>query len=194
MKQRRVILRRAWSVYAGLVAALVAPIVLARYAPILCGNLMHCSGVCVVEINIVTLVAVLVGIALLHELVHAASARLMGVRGVRIRTAFHIGAIMMDYLWMTPLQYLIVAVAPQVLSVIILAVVRSGLVTGSLGLILCLGLIFNISGSMVDIVSAVYFSLAHWRANRFMLLYDDRGRVVGCVVEHDDKLVVYTIM
>ena len=75
---------------------------------------------------------------------------------------------------------------------IILAVVRSGLVAGSLGLILCLGLVFNISGGMVDIVSAVYFGLVHWRANRFMLLYDDgaewllRGGV--------RQLVVYTIM
>jgi len=42
-------MQRAWSVYAGLVAALVAPVALARYASTLCGNIKHCSGVCVVE-------------------------------------------------------------------------------------------------------------------------------------------------
>jgi len=28
----------------------------------------------------------------------------MGIQGVRVGTVFHMGAIMMDYLWITPLQ------------------------------------------------------------------------------------------
>ncbi|ALL00999.1 hypothetical protein Pyrde_0951 [Pyrodictium delaneyi] len=193
-EEKKVIVRRAWSIYAGLVAALATPIIVMYLIAPLCGRTIGCSpGGCVIEVNMIVLAASLASVVVLHELIHMVSARLIGVEGVRLRLVARMGAIMIDYSWMTPRQYLVVALTPQLLSIIALAMIAYGMIRGTLGLALCIAFVFNVSGGMVDIVNAVYFSLTHWYAKRFLLLYSENGGVAGGVVEYDDKLVVYML-
>ena len=127
-----------------------------------------------------------------HELVHYAAARLLGVPGARLRFEPRIAAIMLDYDYMTPNQYLVVATAPQLLTPLLVA---AGLHLGGLvGLSLCVAAAANLAGGAPDVVNALYFRLVHGSASRFRLLYRWDGRVDGGVVEYDDEtIVVYVI-
>ena len=127
-----------------------------------------------------------------HELVHYLVARLLGVPGARLRVEPRIAAIMLDYDYMTPNQYLVVALAPQLLTPLLVAL---GLWLGGLpGLSLCVAAAANLAGGAPDVVNALYFRLVHGSASRFMLLYRWDGRVDGGVVEYPDgSIVVYVI-
>ncbi|HID41301.1 MAG TPA: hypothetical protein EYP33_04005, partial [Pyrodictium sp.] len=58
VEEKEVIVRRAWSIHAGLVAALATPIIAMYIIAPLCGRTIGCSrGGCVIEVNMVAVVA-----------------------------------------------------------------------------------------------------------------------------------------
>ncbi|BEP17240.1 hypothetical protein PYJP_05920 [Pyrofollis japonicus] len=136
-----------------------------------------------------------IGAALLlvaiHESAHYTAARLLHVPGARLVFNRRLGAVMLDYNYMTPKQYVVVALAPQLLTPILLwaAILTSGFAA----LALCIMGAANLAGGAPDIVNALYFGLVHGSAERFHLLYRWDGSVEGGVVEYRDKLVVYVM-
>ncbi len=130
------------------------------------------------------------GVAFLHEFIHYAAARLLGVRGLKLRLLGRFGALTMDYDWMTPRQYLVVALAPQLLTLVLGFVAARAV--GAAGLVACVGFLANLVGGAPDIVNALYFYMAHGDADEFRLLYDENGGVAGGVVVYRGRrLVVY---
>lgn len=174
--------------YVGVAFAFVTVFLLAvllpRPEPRPCCGCTGCSCVLVVIAGIVATVFV-------HEGLHVVAARAVGVRGLRVRLEPRMGSLLLDYDWMTPLQYVIVALAPQVLSVVLLILL---VVARDYSLLLWPSLVVNVAGGVPDMLNAIYFGLVHGDARRFWLLYDERGRVVGGVVEYPDKLVVYDMV
>lgn len=134
-------------------------------------------------------IAAAVGVTLLHEAVHVLVARLLGVKGLRVRLEPRLGAVMVDYDYVTPRQYLLVALAPQVLTPLLVYAAR--LLQGYPGMLACIAGLVNLAGGAPDVVNGLYFYLVHGDAERFRLLYGPRG-VEGGVVEYRDRLVVYT--
>ncbi len=135
-------------------------------------------------------IAAAVATALAHEGLHYLAARAVGVRGLRLVLHRGLAALMIIYDYMTPRQYLVVALAPQLLSAVLaLAAAYTG---GLARLLLCIGLAANLAGGAPDVVNALYFYMVHRGASRFTLLYGEDGRVAGGVVEYPDgRLVVY---
>lgn len=135
-------------------------------------------------------IATAVLVAAGHELLHYLAARVMGVRGLRLVAHRGLAAVMMLYDYMVPRQYLVVALAPQLLSVGL--ALLAYLASGPLRLLACIGLAANLAGGAPDVVNALYFYLVHGSAARFTLLYGEDGSVAGGVVEYPDgRLVVY---
>jgi len=129
---------------------------------------------------------------LAHEYTHYLAARILGVRGARVRGSARMLALMLDYDYMTPGEYVTVTLAPQILTLTLLAL--EGLACGGpAALALCIGALVNLGGGIPDIANSIYFGLAHHRAKGFRLLYDEDGRVAGGVVEYRDKIVVYLL-
>ncbi len=147
--------------------------------------LLGCTG------SLAALLGVAVATILGHEAIHFAAASLLGVRGARLRFHPRYAALMLDYEYMTPKQYLLVAFAPQVLTPILFYLAY--LYGGFLGLALCVAAGANLAGGAPDIVNGAYFYLAHGDARKFLLLYGSDGSIEGGVVEYDDKLVVYVM-
>ncbi len=138
-----------------------------------------------------TLLAAALATALAHEAIHLAAARLLGVPGARLRFAPRITALIVDYDEMTPSQYFTVALAPQLLTPLLLAAASH--LEGLPGLVLCVAGVVNLAGGAPDIVNALYFRLVHGDAQRFRPLYRWDGQIDGGIVEYKDKLIVYVI-
>ena len=129
--------------------------------------------------------------ALVHEALHYAAARLLGVRGLRLRLSWRLAAIVVDYDYMTPRQYLVVALAPQLLTPLLLAYALAA--GGVAGLLACIAAAANLAGGAPDIVNGLYFYMVHRRAEELRPLYDERGSVAGGVVVYPGRLVVYAL-
>lgn len=128
--------------------------------------------------------------AMLHEALHYLAARILHVQGLRLRLHRGLAALMVEYDWMTPRQYLVVALAPQLLTLLLAAAIAA--TSGALRLLLCVAAAANLAGGAPDIVNALYFYMVHGSALRFTLLYGEDGSVAGGVVEYrDGRLVVY---
>ena len=126
-----------------------------------------------------------------HELLHLAAAKLLRVPGARLRFIPRLTALLLDYDYITPNQYFIVALAPQLMTPLLLWAAST---TGGLAsLALCIAAVVNLAGGAPDIVNALYFRLVHGDAIRFRLLYRWDGQVDGGVVEYRDRIIVYVI-
>ncbi len=179
-------------------------VVLARFNPVMVGVILGFFIVVVVPfvLGLLRLAALpgspvyfavlllgVVDVSLWHELLHIAAAGAVGVPGLRFRFSGRLLGFVMDYDYMQLWQYVVVALAPQTLTLLLL--LAGVAVRGAAGGVLAVMGLGNLAGGVVDIVNAVYFAARHPRARRLLLLYDEDGRVVGGVVEEDDKLVVY---
>jgi hypothetical protein len=152
-----------------------------------------CSGAGLSGLLTVSLlVAATLGAILVHEYTHYLAARLAGVEGARIRASLRMAALMLEYDYMSPREYVIVTLAPQILTAVYLAL--AGLTCGSpLTLAFCVAGLINLGGGIPDIVNSIYFGVVHHGAKSFRLLYDEDGRVAGGVVEYNDRIVVYPL-
>ncbi len=166
------------------VSVVLLAVLLPRPAPSPCCGCSGCGCVALV-------VAAILATVFLHEALHVVAARLVGVRGLRVRFEPRLVSLILDYEWMTPLQYVVVALAPQLLSIVLLIVLVA---IPGYSLVAWPSLVVNVAGGIPDMINAIYFGLVHGDARRFWLLYDEKGRVVGGVVEYVDKLVVYDMV
>jgi len=138
------------------------------------------------------LAASTLGSILAHEYTHYLAAKLMGVAGAHVRGSLRMAALMLDYDYMSPGEYVAVTLAPQALTVAYLAL--AGLSCGGpVTLALCVAGLTNLGGGIPDIANSIYFGIAHRGARGFRLLYDEDGRVAGGVVEYDDRIVIYPL-
>ena len=189
--QKRIEVARFKPLYVGLflaAAILVAtPLVFAEY----CGSLLviHRVAGCIYSLLIYIGAALL--LVVVHEVVHYLAARILRVPGSRLVFNKKLAAVMLDYYYMTPGQYLVVAIAPPLLTPVLLYL---GLASYSvLGGIACVMAAANLAGGAPDVVNALYFALVHGDAEKFYLLYRWDGVVEGGVVEYSDRIVVYVM-
>ncbi len=186
----RVEVRRAWNVYAAVAASLAT-------AGLAAAMVAAMVSACRVEPSPYTAASMLAAVTatlLAHEAVHVATARLLGVPGVRVRLYSRLAALIVDYDRMTLGQYVAVALAPQTLSI---GLLLAAALLHSMGrvlepLLLYTSALANIVGGVPDIMLSAYFGVVHRRAVGLSLLYDENGRVAGGVVEEPDRIVVYT--
>ncbi|WP_048191462.1 DUF3267 domain-containing protein [Pyrolobus fumarii] len=100
--------------------------------------------------SIPLLLAAYTATIVLHELIHYIVARLAGVEGLRFVVDAKRGAIGFTYERATPMAIRVAALAPQLLTVVLLAV---WLVTGAVEALLTA--ILNIVGSVNDLANSV---------------------------------------
>ncbi len=136
-------------------------------------------------------IASAVAAAAAHEAMHYLAARLLGVTGLRLRFSGRLAAIVVDYDYMTPGEYLVVALAPQLLTPLLLGYALAA--GGAAGLLACIAAAANLAGGAPDIVNGLYFYMVHRRASELRPLYDEGGGVAGGVVVYPGRLVVYTL-
>ena len=125
--------------------------------------------------------------AFLHELLHVLAALLLRVDGVRVRILNYLALLVLDYNGMTPRQFALVALAPQLLDIPLLLLVE----VPALRIPAYISLLVNTAAGILDIINAVYVALVHRRAKRLTPLYDENGYIIGTVVEYTDRIIVY---
>ncbi len=183
-----VVVRRAWNVYAAVAMSVAAGL---AAAPALAAAARLASGLGA-PLAACLAAAVAAAVVAAHELLHLAWARRLGV-GARLRFAPRLLALALDYDAMSPRQYASVALAPQLLT---LALAASAALLNAAGLgvaasLALLGAAVNLVGGVPELVLSAYFRLAHPRARRLALLYDESGGIAGGVVEEPGRIVVY---
>ncbi len=174
----KVIIRRAWSLYAGLPLGLMLSFLFISVS--MCKS---CSTP-----DITSFIAAIVATLAIHEALHYVVGRLIGVNGLRLRFLLKLTAIVVEYDRVTPHQYVAMALAPHVLTIFLIMLILTSTCTP---IPLCAALIVNLVGSGPDTALAMYYGIRHRRACFFKLLYDEKGAIVGGVVEYSDRLVVY---
>ena len=187
---QRVEIARFKPLYLGLflaIAVLVTtPIFFTKY----CESLLALRARTGCTLSLIVFVASALLLVVVHEAVHYVVALLLRVKGARLVVNKRLAAIMLDYHYMTPLQYVLVTLAPQLLTPPLLYL---GLHPSALGGVACIMAAANLAGGAPDLVNALYFWLVHGDAERFYLLYRWDGVVEGGVVEYRDRLVVYVM-
>lgn len=125
--------------------------------------------------------------AFLHELLHVLAALLLNVGGVKVRMLNYLALLVLDYEAMTPRQFAIVALAPQLLDLPLLLLLNNPVIR----IPVYVALLVNIAAGIIDIINAAYVALVHRRARRLTPLYDENGYIVGTVIEYSDRIIVY---
>ncbi len=185
---QRVEIARFRPFYAGLFLAILMlafmPLVFARY----CESLYLLNEATGHLAGLIVYIASALFLVVIHEATHYATAMALRVPGARLLFNKKLVALMLDYDYMSPSQYLLVTLVPQALTPLLLylAIERS-----VLGGIACVMAAANLAGGAPDVVNALYFWLVHGDAERFYLLYRWDGAVEGGVVEYRDKIIVY---
>ncbi len=171
-------MRRANGIYLQVLLAPLVAYALLSAAP---GGVLNCRVIlAAASYAIIT--------AFLHELLHVLAALLLHVNGVRLRIVNYLALLVLDYDAMTPRQFALVALAPQLLDIPLYLIATSSRV---LSIPAYTALLVNVAAGIVDIVNAVYVAVAHRRAKRLTPLYDEHGYIVGTVVEYTDRIIVY---
>lgn len=185
---QRVEIARFKPLYAGLFLAILVlvsmPLVFANH----CESLYLLNKIAGCPASLLVYIASALLLVAVHEVTRYVVAIALRVPGARLLFNKKLVALMLDYDYMTPGQYLLVTLAPQILTPILLYLAVQHSVLGGVA---CVMAAANLAGGAPDVVNALYFWLVHGDAERFYLLYRWDGVVEGGVVEYRDKVVVY---
>ena len=186
-EEKEVVVERFQPFYIGLFLAIALIILFPILLTPLCGPIAIPHGECAPALAASLAAAIATIIA--HEATHYTVARLLHVPGAKMRAEWKMLALMLDYNYMTPKQYLVVTLAPQALTILLLAI--APLLQGTPRLAACIAAGANLAGGAPDIVNSLYFTMVHGKAQKFHLLYNEKGAVEGGIVEYRDKLILY---
>lgn len=126
-------------------------------------------------------------IAVLHEFVHYAVAKKYNPEAT-IRVIPRLGGLLLDYVRLDYNQYVKTALAPLFFIQVPLTV--AWILSGDI-IVLTLT-VAHLLASAVDIVCLFSAVISH-RGATFNMVYDEKGRVVGVVVERGDKIIFYQL-
>ena len=185
---QRVEIARFKPLYAGLFLAILVlvsmPLVFANH----CESLYSLNKATGCPASLLVYIAAALLLVAVHEATHYVVAVALRVPGARLLFNKKLVALMLDYDYMTPSHYLLVTLAPQILTPLLLYLATQHTVLGGIA---CVMAAANLAGGAPDVVNALYFWLVHGDTERFYLLYRWDGVVEGGVVEYRDRIVVY---
>lgn len=187
---QRVEIARFKPLYAGLFLAVLILVSMPLVFPRYCESIYILNTVAACPLSLLVYIASALILVAVHEATHYAAAVALRVRGARLLFNKKLVAVMLDYDYMTPGQYLLVTLAPQILTPILLYLATLHSIVGGIA---CVMAAANLAGGAPDVVNALYFWLVHGDAERFYLLYRWDGMVEGGVVEYEDKIIVYVM-
>lgn len=126
-------------------------------------------------------------LVLIHELVHYVVAKRYSPNA-SIQIIPKLGSIALDYVRLDYRQYIKVTLAP--ILIIQLPLTIAGLVTGNA--VLTVLALLHLVASVGDITGLVSVVLYH-RGATLNMVYDEKGRIVGIVVEKGNKIIFYQL-